>query len=203
MARVDQAIDFRCPACGAPLSLDEKRGVYVCDYCGTTMPVNDPRLRKSLHDEKKFEYFREENEEYEAKYEAWRKLLAKWLVLLGVLFMPLFFLNNSRIEDIFMGLFTAALIFGGAAVAALKPRRSDVAADPTDIKSSPKSRTVALVLNIIFGWLGAHNFYAGKIGLGLLYLLSFGLFGIGWAIDFGLILAGRYRDKNGRVLRNW
>lgn len=203
MASVARSTEGRCPACGAPLTLDEKRGVYVCDYCGTTMPVNDPRLRQSLHEEKRFEYFREENEEYETKYENWRKLLAKWLLLLGLFLLPSFILNDPRLEDLCIGLFIVTLLFGGAAVRAVKPRRSSVAADVTYVRVSTKSRTVALALNIVLGWMGAHCFYAGKIGLGILYMLTFGLFGIGWAIDFGLILAGRYKDKNGRELREW
>ena len=43
--------------------------------------------------------------------------------------------------------------------------------------------TVELCLCLFLGWLGAHKFYAGKTGTGILYLFTFGLFGIGWLID--------------------
>jgi DNA polymerase III epsilon subunit-like protein len=46
-----------------------------------------------------------------------------------------------------------------------------------------KSQNVVLVLALLFGWLGAHRFYVGKIGTGMLYLFTFGLFGVGWAFD--------------------
>lgn len=34
-----------------------------------------------------------------------------------------------------------------------------------------KSRTVAVLLALFFGGIGAHKFYLGKVGTGLLYLL--------------------------------
>lgn len=47
-----------------------------------------------------------------------------------------------------------------------------------------KSKWVALILCIFLGWMGAHKFYEEKAVMGVLYLLTFGLFGIGWFIDF-------------------
>lgn len=35
----------------------------------------------------------------------------------------------------------------------------------------------------LFGWAGIHKFRERRIGMGLLYLFTFGLFFIGWAID--------------------
>lgn len=51
-----------------------------------------------------------------------------------------------------------------------------------------KNKWVALILEICFGALGAHKFYEGKVGLGILYLFTFGLFGIGCFIDFWTLL---------------
>ena len=65
-----------------------------------------------------------------------------------------------------------------------------------------KSKWVALILCVFLGFLGGHNFYCGKTGLGILYLLTVGLFGIGWVIDIIRILTGSYRDKWGRRLRS-
>lgn len=60
----------------------------------------------------------------------------------------------------------------------------------TNINGGGKLRNkwVALVLAIFLGFLGAHKFYEGKIGMGILYLFTFGLCGVGWIIDIIVIL---------------
>ncbi|MGN0818878.1 MAG: NINE protein [Christensenellaceae bacterium] len=51
-----------------------------------------------------------------------------------------------------------------------------------------KNKWVALILCFFFGCLGIHRFYEGKIGTGILWFLTLGLFGIGAFIDFFIIL---------------
>lgn len=70
-----------------------------------------------------------------------------------------------------------------------------------DVMTSPKSRWLALALCFFLGEFGVHRFYVGKIGTGILYLFTFGLFGFGWLIDFFSILFGSFRDKYGFWLR--
>lgn len=63
--------------------------------------------------------------------------------------------------------------------------RSSTSAKKTSSAKPPKERNsyVELVLCIFLGSLGVHKFYVGKIGLGILYLFTVGLFGIGWIVD--------------------
>ena len=51
-----------------------------------------------------------------------------------------------------------------------------------------KDKWVAFLLCFLFGIFGAHKFYEGRIGMGILYIFTFGLFGIGWMVDLILIL---------------
>lgn len=44
--------------------------------------------------------------------------------------------------------------------------------------------TITWVLLTFLGFFGIHRFYQGKIGTGLLYLLTLGLFGIGVIYDY-------------------
>lgn len=50
------------------------------------------------------------------------------------------------------------------------------------------NKWVAFFLCLFLGFLGAHKFYEGRTGMGILYLLTMGLFGIGWLIDTIVIL---------------
>ena len=50
------------------------------------------------------------------------------------------------------------------------------------------NKWVAFVLCLFLGCLGAHKFYEGRTGMGVLYLFTMGLFGIGWVVDIIAIL---------------
>lgn len=51
----------------------------------------------------------------------------------------------------------------------------------------PKDKLVALLLCLFLGEFGAHRFYEGKIGTAILYMFTWGLFGIGWLVDLIII----------------
>ena len=83
-----------------------------------------------------------------------------------------------------------------------KPKKDEPAAQPTIVihndntnvnnnvntinaalMAKAKNKWVAFFLCLCLGFVGAHKFYEGKIGMGILYLCTFGLFGFGWIID--------------------
>lgn len=71
---------------------------------------------------------------------------------------------------------------------------------------SPRSRTVALLLTVVgplFGLAGLQRLYAGRIGTGILWLLTWGVLGIGQLIDLFVVAAGEMRDGQGRLLLRW
>jgi TM2 domain-containing membrane protein YozV len=66
---------------------------------------------------------------------------------------------------------------------------------------SEKQGPVALLLCFFLGVLGAHRFYVGKMGSGILMLVTLGGFGIWALVDFVMIVAGKFTDSNGRVIQ--
>lgn len=52
----------------------------------------------------------------------------------------------------------------------------------------PKNKWVAFLLCFFFGVFGVHKFYEGKVGRGILYLFTAGLFGIGVLVDLIVLL---------------
>lgn len=56
------------------------------------------------------------------------------------------------------------------------------------LASRVKNKWFSFLLCFFLGYLGAHKFYEGKIGVGILYLLTLGVFGIGWFIDCIILL---------------
>ncbi len=66
---------------------------------------------------------------------------------------------------------------------------------------SEKSWIATLLLAIFLGEFGIHRFYVGKVGTGILYLLTVGLFGIGIIVDIIMIAVGSFTDKGGNFLK--
>lgn len=65
---------------------------------------------------------------------------------------------------------------------------------------SQKSKGVALVLCVLLGYMGIHRFYVGKIGTGILWLLTLGCFGIGWIVDIVMLCCNKFADKSGAII---
>ena len=68
---------------------------------------------------------------------------------------------------------------------------------------SEKSRAIALVLGGVLGPFGAHRYYVGKIGTGMLQTVTIGGLGLWWLYDMILITFGSFRDRDGRRVKYW
>jgi len=74
-----------------------------------------------------------------------------------------------------------------------------------DGSASPRSRLVAALLAFFLGGFGAHEFYVGKTGAGILMLVFF------WTcipsiiafVQFIIILIGEFTDAEGRKITMW
>lgn len=72
-------------------------------------------------------------------------------------------------------------------------------------QASTKSRLAATLFCLFLGMIAVHRFYVGKVGTGILMILLMAI-GIGeiWLlVDFIMIVAGAFTDKQGRKLVNW
>lgn len=69
--------------------------------------------------------------------------------------------------------------------------------------TSEKNLKIDIILCMFLGYIGVHKFYEGKIGMGILYIFTLGLFGIGTYVDLIKLLTGNGFDKDGDSIRRW
>jgi TM2 domain-containing membrane protein YozV len=66
---------------------------------------------------------------------------------------------------------------------------------------SKKSFLATLLFCLFLGTLGVHRFYVGKIGTGILMIVTLGGLGIWTIIDFIIIVSSRFKDKDGNYIQ--
>lgn len=67
-------------------------------------------------------------------------------------------------------------------------------------KELNKEWLITLLFSIFLGVFGVHRFYNGKIGTGILMLITFGGFGIWKIIDIILIALEKFTDEKGKII---
>ena len=70
------------------------------------------------------------------------------------------------------------------------------------IKRSEKSWIATFLLCWFLGYLGVHRFYVGKVGTGIVQLLTLGGLGIWVFVDWIIILCGNFKDCDGKIISN-
>ena len=66
---------------------------------------------------------------------------------------------------------------------------------------SEKGFVPTLLLCLFLGTFGIHRFYVGKVGTGILMLLTFGGLGIWTLVDLIIIVCGNFTDKTGNMIK--
>lgn len=71
------------------------------------------------------------------------------------------------------------------------------------VQQSSKSFLVTWLLSLLLGVFGVDRFYLGKVGTGIVKLITFGGLGIWALVDLILVLANKTRDKQGLPLEGY
>lgn len=90
-----------------------------------------------------------------------------------------------------------------------KTKEGDMAEENIETKPMEQKQETSLtrtgwflfIMLILFGGLGVHRFLVGKVGTGVLYIFTGGLFGIGLLVDFIMILCSSFTDKAGNRIK--
>lgn len=199
-------IVLRCPTCGAHVDVKEGSRRAVCEYCDTPFYVDgvieEAEKTAAASEEEPaqdFTYTRIAEEDpfaqaaYVEKQKKWRRSIVIFVIALLI-----------SIATGLAGLFVIVLVAGIIVLLTTRPKEISpgrLSGFSTEETYSRKSQIVALILCVFFGGLGVHYFYVGRIGMGLLYLFTFGLFGIGWIVDIIRIAVGAFPDRDGYYLK--
>lgn len=153
----------------------------------------------------------------------WRSFVRSYRSVWSYLFRPLLMVlmlgtgigsaivigNMNRLRDdetmvgIFFIVFPFALFLSLLVGPRLLAAQDAQPAMPPGVSKYKRLWAALLTAPLLIGVGGIHRFYVGKIGSGIVWLLTCGMFGVGQIVDFILILSGRFKDAEGKLLLRW
>lgn len=74
---------------------------------------------------------------------------------------------------------------------------------PSKTLVSKRKRIPAILLCLFFGLFGTHRFYVGKVGTGMLQMLTLGGLGLWVLFDLLMLLLGKFCDIDGAQVKDW
>ena len=167
------------------------------EFTVTSRIIDEARLKEAEIRLRELEYEHErELREQKILQEQRKSFHISVAVVIGALLLCSLF-------DVFRPFLIFILVFGIIAITSMRKGDKNNNVRNIQYSYSRKSRLAALLLCIFLGPIGVHYFYCGRVGMGLLYLFTGGLLGIGWIVDIIRIACGSFRDKQGRYLQDW
>lgn len=92
-------------------------------------------------------------------------------------------INSSGRRTTTIGIPNTGISYSTTSTRGKKTAKNDSRNSYSTPKQEMRTGLVPLLLTICLGWMGAHWFISGRWGMGFIYFLTFGLFGIGWIVD--------------------
>ena len=77
---------------------------------------------------------------------------------------------------------------------------------PTPRRTGPPSernRLTTFLLCLLLGSFGVHRFYVGRVGSGIVWLMTGGVLAVGWIYDLVMIATGEFQDEEGKRIVYW
>lgn len=195
-------IEITCPKCKATMKVDTRKKELICEYCNNKILLDD-EVKKVKHinvgqiDEEQ-EYVNAKTnlkfKEYENAYNGYLSLSKRyvddpevWIGLLRSLSMDF---TNKDYNELYEKYWNKYEMLAFEDSKKYKEKYEKYinkfnGYDKLDAKNKQNvSKENDLVLVTLLGGIfGLHKFMTGKVGMGILYLFTGGLFGIGWIID--------------------
>ena len=151
-------INLTCNNCGAQLKVNANLKKCMCPYCGNEALIDDEVVHHKIDDGFNFGYQAEMG-----RLKAQQDMAKKQQLM-----------KQQELAEQQEAIRQQQIAFQQTIAQQNSARKPD--------------KIVALALCMFLGFFGIHKFYEGKTCMGILYLLTFGLFGIGWIVDIILLL---------------
>ena len=197
-------LEVKCPNCNASLKVDKTNKKVTCDYCGTNFILDDNVIKVKhmmvgqITEEQEFvnaETNLNKLKDYSASYNGYLSLSKRYVnneeVWIGLL-RSLTHDFSYKYESIDFKKEYQKYWNNFIALAPEEEKQKyytkyknyvDNVKVSNEVKGNVKKENNYILVTIFGGWFGIHKFMQNQVGLGFLYLVTGGLFGIGWIID--------------------